>query len=1168
MRFNEKELRLYGMHSTDPVDFEGFLFKRGERSRDTYKKRYFVLRGNLLFYFQNHQVGAEPSGCIVLERASVVSDTSEDHIQKFKFNIEFDSPDARVYFLYSTSLDSRETWIDKIRKANFELLRKTVMQLRKKLEILTGKDSIPPALKKYLEPDVAQVVESKDIFRKSMRFGKFVSKSNVSSESSKEITTRTPSSTKSPPNEKEDFNTIEISIDCQNLSLVEDESLSKEKRKDFNKLQPTVFVTLHKLIEDNIWIPGGRTETIQACSPRFHETVCLTLEDLKENAKFKFSVYHIPNKPSKTVFRNSVIADASLNSQRGNGNSSNSFSSSKSLEGSVYNLRKKITNGDMTTSTSSTTNASPSTSSLPMLLSTPPLKTVHESNRISLHEDCIVDDILSVSSEVGLLVSDDDEDDYEDISTMEDDMDDDSEDEADVIANLTLETEGELSENNPFRQTSQGDEALARLLGWAVLESDSILGAVEYPQLSVKLTIPGKKEAESFSVCRLQCRRTTSAFVQLPTVEFAPEGDDNEECDDCIDLGRPSRDPVSSIYSSKPVQFKLSQAISPKDPLQVKEVMKASPYFLTVPIQLLKLYIAEDAQEWKELNAIDVVGSLQKVKRIKSDRAIERKNLYNEEWAFLDCFNQPQSPFKKSTQKKIQLLEMVPTNMHIQTLKVESAEHGRVFLYETITMGCPAAHSLGFKKGGLNDLLQADKEEKERQTSSQIIKPQKYKSRLEKMDEEFVKWQIVLKGSEFRSEEYNEAVKHIRHIAEEMQNLYFHQDMQQAVGLVASHRPQSIEPVQCADFPNAFKEALDHFLNAVDGNQPKKAKKAFDICENFFGKWVCDMQYTLAIIELLSAERKEPLPDIIHREDVVRSQVVTTLATAFISMFHHLYKNERFLLQLQDVGILLQVSSYLSTYGNEQEMLLDSIVGWQRLAFVNIKFSVVSGKKIDPQILGSRKNLIIDIGITRRMMNILPENLQNGGLVSVHPVMFSQGVNETQTYANKVGDNTTQLQLNKRSENSLSQYREKYLKFIRERYPVEHPFETDRLRHLQDALKNNVKKKLKGKNIRILHVAEEMTRHMNGIRVTMCKSGKDRTGMAVTLESAQLLVKNHDISEKRIQVILDELRSKGTRRLNVQSNTGSSLFAFNSIQKKTLPRLLQPPEGTYGLNVS
>ena len=45
-----------------------------------------------------------------------------------------------------------------------------------------------------------------------------------------------------------------------------------------------------------------------------------------------------------------------------------------------------------------------------------------------------------------------------------------------------------------------------------------------------------------------------------------------------------------------------------------------------------------------------------------------------------------------------------------------------------------------------------------------------------------------------------------------------------------------------------------------------------------------------------------------------------------------------------------------------------------------------------------------------------------------------------------------------------------------------------------------------------------------GLRFSCCKSGKDRTGMAVTLEQAQILSSEFDLAEHEYQRALDVMR--------------------------------------------
>eukprot|EP00911_Craspedida_sp_UC1_P000714 UC1_evm1s545 len=71
-----------------------------------------------------------------------------------------------------------------------------------------------------------------------------------------------------------------------------------------------------------------------------------------------------------------------------------------------------------------------------------------------------------------------------------------------------------------------------------------------------------------------------------------------------------------------------------------------------------------------------------------------------------------------------------------------------------------------------------------------------------------------------------------------------------------------------------------------------------------------------------------------------------------------------------------------------------------------------------------------------------------------------------------------------------------------------------------------------GKNTDLLMIGEEIARKMNAGRLSCCKSGKDRTSMAVTLEQCSLLLREHKMVESLLQQALDAMRATGTRREN------------------------------------
>lgn len=67
MKINEKNLCMFAV--TPPVDLEGYLTKRGEVNK-SWQRRYFVLKGNLLFYFDKRG-DREPLGVIIIEGCTI-----------------------------------------------------------------------------------------------------------------------------------------------------------------------------------------------------------------------------------------------------------------------------------------------------------------------------------------------------------------------------------------------------------------------------------------------------------------------------------------------------------------------------------------------------------------------------------------------------------------------------------------------------------------------------------------------------------------------------------------------------------------------------------------------------------------------------------------------------------------------------------------------------------------------------------------------------------------------------------------------------------------------------------------------------------------------------------------------------------------------------------------
>ncbi|EDQ90564.1 uncharacterized protein MONBRDRAFT_18386 [Monosiga brevicollis MX1] len=262
--------------------------------------------------------------------------------------------------------------------------------------------------------------------------------------------------------------------------------------------------------------------------------------------------------------------------------------------------------------------------------------------------------------------------------------------------------------------------------------------------------------------------------------------------------------------------------------------------------------------------------------------------------------------------------------------------------------------------------------------------------------------------------------------------------------------------------------------------------------------------------------------------------------------------------QLERVGFGFQVSSFLSTAGDEDNMLEDMVVGMDDLKNIVITVSAVDGSEFDPVIRGRRWNFELDLGIPVQYWPSVTENLKRGQAMAVYPVLFSQGVNEMQTIANLVGDSKIQDVINRHGFEAMREYAERYMAAFPDDPNCSAIREHMRILHQEVATRGRTK------NVEMLWQAERLARSMNMGRTTCCKSGKDRTSMAVTLEEVTVMRQFYEIDEITKESVLSNLRSKGVRIENVLKNIGEKRYAFNVLQVQALPAMLRPPDGYYG----
>ncbi|KAH8053792.1 phosphatidylinositol-3,4-bisphosphate 4-phosphatase [Aureococcus anophagefferens] len=201
------------------------------------------------------------------------------------------------------------------------------------------------------------------------------------------------------------------------------------------------------------------------------------------------------------------------------------------------------------------------------------------------------------------------------------------------------------------------------------------------------------------------------------------------------------------------------------------------------------------------------------------------------------------------------------------------------------------------------------------------------------------------------------------------------------------------------------------------------------------------------------------------------------------------------------------------------------------------------------------------------------------------PVLFSQGINEMQSIANTgvSGDPAFQEDINRAALGRLEKHVEDVVLYFDGDFDDGRSSGLDRrldgtLEQLQDDLedlKDLVARSLHAsrkhwqnivggevvakKHWQILVAAADLVRAAGGVRVTSCKSGKDRTGMSVTFEQVRLARKHLDCGDDDVDRVLYLSRLHGTRLENARKNTGRPVFAFNLFQVGMLPAVYRPP---------
>ncbi|WKX99519.1 hypothetical protein Q1695_014418 [Nippostrongylus brasiliensis] len=637
---------------------------------------------------------------------------------------------------------------------------------------------------------------------------------------------------------------------------------------------------------------------------------------------------------------------------------------------------------------------------------------------------------------------------------------------------------------------------------------------------------------------------------------------------------------ISSFYLTNPFKALHNFAISqqnnlPSRRVAFEEIMSESKLSIVLPLELSKLY-----KKW----IIEFSSVLELRQRQWPSFAINslhdmlreiRANAETLEQCVEFLENYSGSSFRKSTEKHRVAFAPVPTNLHHHQSTIDNRVT-RVVL----SCGTASALPLRFQHGGLcriASLLEIERVYHDfpfwskRQFLSEL---KKYVGQLShRVDTEWTSGSVEVRSK--LCSDLSSAIKSIfgrlKDIVAGITNLETYADMlvdeenrRLALGQNVDRRvPDGLQ--NQIDTIDAMVTSLTTKVAVLDNVADEQSRN--EIYEKTVRDAICsslDMLLTLAdsVMEAqlfgLVMETQKCSHLYMHiqiRSDFVLSQAITIAATAVLNAVYSGWP----VVDGFAKDLLLTICSFLSAYGDEKGMAEDAWEAWRQLearaVFTLVRAPSQVSRTCIPLVSGHRTGINVSIPLPQDTYDNLPTELRSRSSIVVRPAFFNVGVNYEATLAQSFGGIVLETAINQEGAERVLTY-------------------SNRFGAGQDAreaameLVNVVASEPSRKNLAIFEWAMAACELLRGQAVICCKSGKDRTGMAVTMEQGRVFRETCGLNASQLQEVIASLRRDGARRENCRKNVGKAVYSFSPFQMHFLPKPFRPPSGTYAQGIA